>query len=74
MLKEDTFNAIYDQLEDRLNVVGEINATEAWKLTSYNYGTVRTAFRMIIETMIEQKKAIKLTRQKYLITKPNLKK
>lgn len=68
---EQTFFRIYESLEERLNFIGEITSAEAWEIAGGGYGTVCKTFKSIMNTMIEQKKAIKIRNGKYKILKPN---
>jgi hypothetical protein len=74
-IKESTFDGIYNLLEPRLNVLGEIRANDAWHLckfrTKYGYNTITTVFRQVIYAMVEQGKAVKIRHGIYKIVKPN---
>lgn len=68
------FEQVLDLIEDRLDQIGEIRLAEVWKLCenhNLTYGLVAAYFEKIMELMIEQKKAVKLTRGSYCILKPN---
>lgn len=77
---QKTFDDVYECLLDRLNVIGPITTREAFELTT---GRVRTGrilagyqcitdnFRVIMDTMVEQRKAEKVDRGIWEIRKPN---
>ncbi len=70
--KDYIFNSIYDAIEDRLDVIGDIKTDDAWKICkSWHYSSVVKVFAEIMKTMVLQKKAIKIGNGKYTILKPN---
>lgn len=64
---------ILDLLEERLNVIGPISSTEAFAICKQkmHHSTFVREFRMIMLTMVEQKKAHKLHNGFWIIYKPN---
>lgn len=74
--KEETFDRIYTVIEEsgRLNRAGELRTAEIWKICKYSkYSTIATALRDIMNTMIEQGKAVKLKKGVWRIDTPNQK-
>lgn len=64
---------LLDLLEERLNVVGPISSTEAFAICrdKMHHSTFSREFRLIMLTMMEQKKAHKLHNGFWIINKPN---
>lgn len=71
MSRVETSDAIYNELKDRLNVVGEITTNEAWKISKRNYGTVSYVFRGIMEIMVCKGYAEKIVNGRWKILKAN---
>lgn len=70
-MKDYEWNRIYHLLEPRLNQIGEIRTKDAWELVKWPYGMVSMVFKQVMETMMEQKKAIKISKGKYKILRSN---
>jgi len=68
-----TYELIMDKLEPRLNKLGEFTTAEAVEYvgTKYAYFTVQPIVLMALRGMVEQGKAIKLTKGRWRIIKPN---
>lgn len=71
VVKQEAFDEVYDKLAPRLNQVGRITTDDAWKFTRVPYSRMVVVFKQIMETMIEQKKAVKIGRGQYEILKPD---
>ena len=72
--KEFIFDCIYNDLEKRLDLVGEITTNDAWQICRSKHGSytsIAMVFKQIMMTMVEQKKAIRIRKGKYNILKPN---
>jgi len=68
------FDKVYLRIEPRLNKLGFIKTNDAWLLCKdFNYSVVCREFKFIMETMIEQGKAIKVGIGMYIIERPNKK-
>lgn len=70
----DSYNDIYDMIEDRLNKTGEIRTVEVYNMCKgrYSYSIVQSRFREIMDTMVEQRKAVMVRAGLWNILKPNL--
>lgn len=75
--RENTYDKIYEALGERLNELGEIKTNESWVICrtkmSSSYSTIAQDFRNIMNTMVEQKKAVKVKHGVWKILKANTK-
>ncbi len=74
MISQEAFDKVYDELEVRLNKIGEITIKEVWKSFKsyqYSYSYICQIFKDIMNTMIEQRKATKIHNGRYRIDIPN---
>lgn len=74
-IADETFNEIYGLIESRLNVLGPVRTVEAWQIckgnTPHSYETVAIIMRHCLNTMVEQRKAVKLNAHVWEIRKAN---
>lgn len=73
--KEEAFDKFYEAVSPHLNKLGEIRTGDIWKASGnqFSYSYITPNFKTIMDTMVEQGKAIKLRNGLWRIIKPNTK-
>lgn len=69
---EQTYEKVYEAIENRLDKVGLIQTNEIYGICGKGV-TVSVIFRDIMDTMVKLKKAIKIKQGEWEILKPNKK-
>ena len=71
--KEAAFDKFYEAVSPYLNKVGRIRTGDIWHAlqNQYSYSYLVPNFKLIMDTMVEQGKAYKITNGHWQISKPN---